>query len=127
MPSSIATQNKPLRIFRKKFVAADFAALTEKSIFGLDPAVATKGYGTIRFSAVGNDQAFTLKTYQRPEIDVAAGSTSYTFGQTSSQLVPASPTVPPTTVDVSADELDVTITPGAAVFTSLELEVTLQP
>jgi hypothetical protein len=128
LASAIVTQSKPQRVVRHKFVAADFAANTEKSLFGAVPGVPCKGYGTARFWVGGNiDQGFTLKTLQRPEQNVASGSTPYSWNQTSSVGVGASPTVMPPVVNIVGDHLDVTVTPGGTVFAELEIEVTLFP
>lgn len=126
MPSAIATQGKPLRVCRHKFLAADLPALTETSIFGVVPGVPCKGYGTVRVWIGGTTQSIDLKFKQRPERNIAAGSTSYSWTQTgATQTIPAGPSTQPTPVNVIADELDITITP--AVATDVQIEVELFP
>ena len=129
MPSAIATQNLPQRILRRKYVALDFAAGVEASLFGGSPNMPVKGYGTMRFWVGGTiDKAFVITVYQKPEMNVFPGSTPYTFNQTATMTVPVNPTTMPLAQNIVADIADVTITPDAGgVFTDLEIEITLQP
>lgn len=124
MPSAVVTQGLPLRVLRKKFTVGELIA-AEVELFGAVPTVPCKGYGTARAWIGATAQAGTLRFYTRPEKNVAAGSTSYTFTLVSSQVIPAGPSNQPTPVNLNADHLRVTW--QSAVATAAEIEITLVP
>lgn len=119
MAGMITTQGRPLRVLRKKYLAAAIPTGTTTLL----ESVPVKGYGTMRVHASQNDQQVAINVLQKPQ---KTSTTTFTFGNTMTLTVAATPTTGQNPVNVLADYAQFTITTTTAP-TSIEIEITLFP